>query len=490
MRTTTPEELSKRCIELEQKLEAYKGTRQQLQQSQRQLTRLFNNLPGMAYRCSVDEDLHTVLEFVSKGSIELCGVPPEDFTERRTNVLDSLTHPDDLPNVRKLQDAAILGHHPYKLLYRIFLEDSSVKWIWDQGECVYDDNDEPLYLEGIMIDISSQKMREFELLQENQRLQQGALEDRYKFKHIIGKSNGMREVFKLIVKAGRSNANVIILGETGTGKDLVAQTIHEERGNGGPYVPVNCGAIPANLMESEFFGHKKGSFTGATTDRQGYLAAADGGTLFLDEVGEIDLSLQVKLLRALESKLYTPVGGSQPMYSDFRLIAATNRDLGEMVKNGTMRSDFFFRLHVLPIRVPPLRDRLEDLPLLASEFMARYTGADAVPPKLPGKIRAIFDTHSWPGNVRELQNVLERYLTFGDMILSDFDLDPHDLSKDLVDSIAGTEDCNSLAEAIHHVERKILLKALERNHWKKGETAKYLGLNMRTMQRKLKKHNL
>jgi PAS domain S-box-containing protein len=484
------EELLQRCYDLEQQLEAYKGTRKQLQQSQRQLTRLFNNLPGMAYRCSVDSELNTILEFVSKGCVELCGVSPEYFTDQKTNVLDTLTHPDDLSNIRKLQDAAILGNHPYKLLYRIFLEDGRLKWIWDQGECVYDDDGTPLYLEGIMIDISAQKLREFELLQENQRLQEGALEDRYKFKNIIGKSRGMREVFKLIVKAAKSNANVIILGETGTGKDLVAQTIHEERGTGGPYVPVNCGAIPANLMESEFFGHKKGSFTGAGSDRQGYLAAADGGTLFLDEVGEIDLSIQVKLLRALESKLYTPVGRSHPMYSNFRLIAATNRDLGEMVKNGTMRSDFFFRLHVLPIRVPPLRERLEDLPLLASEFMARYLGEDTTPPKLPGNLRAVFDTHNWPGNVRELQNVLERYLTFGDMVMNDFGLDASDMNKDLDESLIEAENHSSLEKAMSYLERRIILKTLEKNHWRKGKTAGELGLNMRTMQRKLKKHGL
>jgi transcriptional regulator with PAS, ATPase and Fis domain len=243
-------------------------------------------------------------------------------------------------------------------------------------------------------------------------------------------------------------------------------------------------------MESEFFGHKRGAFSGATSDRKGYLAAADGGTLFLDEIGEIDLSLQVKLLRALESKLFTPVGASEPQSSNFRLIAATNRDLGQMVKEGRMRSDFYFRLHVLPIRVPPLRDRLEDLPLLCAEFMSRYLGEGAPVPNIPGKIRAAFDAHNWPGNVRELQNVLERYMTFGEMVFSDFGIETADSSHDMDAALAATEACATLTEAMDVVERHIMLKALERNQWRKGQTASDLGLNMRTMQRKLKKHGI
>ncbi|WP_147820619.1 sigma-54 interaction domain-containing protein [Salidesulfovibrio onnuriiensis] len=483
------EALHQYCAELKRQLDSYKGIKTELLESQRQLTRLFNNLPGMAYRCSLDAQHRPTLEFVSRGSIDLFGVAPEFFMEQKTNVMEMLAHPDDLASMLEEQEAAIEGHRPYKMLYRIRMEDGSLKWIWDQGECVYDDAGRPTHLEGITIDISAQKMREFELLQENQNLK-GSLQDRYKFGSIIGKSEGMQEVFKLILKASKSDANVIILGETGTGKDLVAQTIHELSGAVGPYVPVNCGAIPANLMESEFFGHKKGAFSGATSDRKGYLAAADGGTLFLDEVGEIDLSLQVKLLRALESKLFTPVGGSEPQSSKFRLIAATNRDLPRMVKEGRMRSDFFFRLHVLPIRVPPLRSRLEDLPLLVAEFMSRYLGKDASVPNLPPKIRAAFDAHDWPGNVRELQNVLERYLTFGEVVFSDFGIQAPDGSFGVDEALGEAESCASLVEAMEVVERHMIMKALERNHWKKGLTARDLGLNMRTMQRKLKKYGI
>ncbi|WP_320174031.1 sigma 54-interacting transcriptional regulator [Maridesulfovibrio sp.] len=489
MNKPTYDDLFEKCGNFEEQIKAFKETEKELKESKLQLTRLFNNLPGMVYRCSLDENNHPTLDFVSKGCSDLFGVVPEFFTDQHTNVMETLAHPDDLSSMRTEQNAAILNRRPYKLLYRVCLDSDRRKWIWDQGECVYDEGGKPTYLEGIMIDISAQKLREYELLQENQNLR-GTLEDRFRFGSIIGKSNGMREVFKLIMKAAKRDSNVIIFGETGTGKDLVAQTIHEQSGSEGAYVPVNCGAIPSNLMESEFFGHTKGAFSGATSDRQGYLAAADGGTLFLDEVGEIDLALQVKLLRALESRLYTPVGATEPRSSNFRLIAATNRDLSELVRQGLMRSDFFFRLHVLPIHVPPLRERIEDLPLLINEFMARYLGRTDSLPRIPGKIRAAMDHHHWPGNVRELQNVLERYLTFGEMVFSDLGIHTPEAGPDVGEAVKLFESGSTFTEAVESFERHVLLKALERNHWKKGTTAEELGLNMRTMQRKLKKYGL
>ncbi len=489
MSKPTYDDLFDKCRRYEEQITSFKVTEKELQESKLQLTRLFNNLPGMVYRCKLDENCEPTLNFVSKGCSDLFGVAPEFFTDQETNVMETLAHPDDLNSMRIEQNAAIQNRRPYKLLYRVCLDSDRQKWIWDQGECLYDEDGTPTSLEGIMVDVSAQKLREYELLQENQRLR-GTFEDRFKFGSIIGKSNGMREVFKLIMKAAKRDSNVIIFGETGTGKDLVAQTIHEQSGSKGAYVPVNCGAIPSNLMESEFFGHVKGAFSGATSDRQGYLAASDGGTLFLDEVGEIDLALQVKLLRALESRLYTPVGGTEPRSSNFRLIAATNRDLSELVRQGLMRSDFFFRLHVLPIHVPPLRERIEDLPLLMNEFVSRYLGRTDSLPRIPGKIRAAMDSHDWPGNVRELQNVLERYLTFGEMVFSDLGIHPHEGGIDVGEAMGIAESGATFTDSVEAFERHVLLKALERNHWKKGITANELGLNMRTMQRKLKKYGL
>lgn len=483
------EELEACCEELRLRLEQFKDVKSLLQKSERQMHRLFNNMPGMVYRCDLDENLRPTLSFVSRGSQELFGFSPEECISQRTNVMETLAHPDDLPGMLEEQDSAILERRPYTMSYRVCLDEDQRKWVWDQGECVYDEHDRPTHLEGIMIDISTQKMREYELVQENRRLQ-GNIGERYKFGSIIGKSKGMQEVFKLIMKASKRNANVIIYGETGTGKDLVASTIHDQSGTKGPYVAVNCGAIPENLMESEFFGHKKGAFSGATADRKGYLAAADGGTLFLDEVGEIDLSLQVKLLRAPESRQYTPVGGHESLPSDFRLIAATNRDLRELVNAGKMRSDFFYRLHVLPIHVPPLRERIDDLPLLIQAFMERILGKDRPIRHIPANLRIAMEKYNWPGNIRELQNVIERYLTFGEMVFSDLGIQPNANAQALSDLESETDAGATLEDNMDAIERRLILKCLEKNSWKKGITAAELGLNLRTFQRKMKKHGL
>ena len=482
-------ELQRRCDELSRQLESYRHAETELEQNRLQITRLFNNLPGMVYHCRLDAELNPTLVFTSNGSRELLGLSPEYLVSQQTNVVELMANPDDLRELRETIRQAVLKRSPYKLLYRITLGDGQIKWIWDQGEGVFDANGTPVALEGIMMDISAQKLREYELLQENQRLQ-NSLGERYRLGNIVGKSHGMREVFKLILRAAKSDANVIILGETGTGKDLVARAIHEQSGSTGPYVAVNCGAIPANLMESEFFGHKKGAFSGATSDTRGYLAAANGGTLFLDEVGEIDLSLQVKLMRALESKLFTQVGSNEPRSSHFRLIAATNRDLGDMVRRGLMRADFFYRLHVLPIHIPPLRKRMEDLPLIVNEFMGRFLGKSTGALPLPASIMTVLENHDWPGNVRELQNVLERYLIFGEVVLSDLGVQQEPARDGLGGVVEQAGQCASLGETMRAVERQLLLKALERNRWKKGRTAKALGLNMRTMQRKLKQYEL
>ena len=188
---------------------------------------------------------------------------------------------------------------------------------------------------------------------------------------MVGQSEPMRQLYSQILRAAETDSNVIIYGETGCGKDLVARSIHEYSGRKGNYVPVNCGAIPEQLLESEFFGHVKGAFSGAHANKDGYIGAAHGGTLFLDEIGELPLHLQVKLLRAIENKMYTPVGDNKPRKSSFRLIAATNQDLARMVREKKMRSDFYYRVHVLSITLPPLRERQGDIPLLVDAWMER-----------------------------------------------------------------------------------------------------------------------
>ena len=264
-------------------------------------------------------------------------------------------------------------------------------------------------------DITSRKQAEVALLESQEHLQKenirlrSSIRERYRFCDIIGKSQVMQEVYEFILQAAATQANVIIYGESGTGKELVAKAIHEtsDRSRKG-FVTVHCGAIPETLMESEFFGYKKGAFTGANMDKRGYLDEADGGTLFLDEVGEIGLNMQVKLLRAISGDGYTPVGSNTIKNTDVRIIAATNRNLRDLVKRGVMREDFFYRIHILPIYLPPLRERKDDLPLLIDYFLQLH---DKNHPPLPGNIVEALLNYDWPGNIRELQNVLHRYMT-------------------------------------------------------------------------------
>ena len=344
-------------------------------------------------------------------------------------------------------------------------------------------------------DITERRLREIAIQEETERLRnenirlRSSIKERYRFGDIIGKSRPMQEIYELILKAANSDANVVIYGESGTGKEMVARAIHDmsnRRDN--VFVAVNCGAIPETLLESEFFGYKKGAFTGANMDKHGYLDLAGGGTLFLDEVSELDLSLQVKLLRVIDGGGYTPVGSNKTKYSDFRIIAATHNNLMEQVNKNLMREDFFYRLHVIPITVPPLRERKEDIPLLVEHFLKLYCDSKESQ-SLSVKIFEALHNHNWPGNVRELENVLKRYLTIQRL---DF-INPrspkaanevNDSGKELLQENAG------LRDAVELFEKDYISKVLNQNKWHRGKTAKTLSIPERTLYRKLKQFSL
>lgn len=445
--------------------------------------RLLEHIPGMAYRCRVekalggDQGFEYVLEFVSRGSFDLLGIPAGDMIEQNQNVIEKMTHPDDLSRLRQsVYDKVVVGQ-PYQVMYRLILPDGRIKWVWDQGEGVIGPDGGLWYLEGLMVDVSEQKFMELSLREENRQFKTSS-DSLFGLGGMVGKSEAMRKVYELVLKAAETDNNIIIYGETGSGKDVAARAIHTLSGRKGPYVPVNCGAIPESLMESEFFGHTKGAFSGATGNKEGYIGAANHGTLFLDEIGELPLQLQVKLLRALENKMYTPVGGTTPRESTFRLIAATNQDLAKMVREKTMRSDFYYRVHVLSITLPPLRERLVDLPLLTAAWMEkRGTSID-----IPLTVRLAMEHYEWPGNIRELYNFLDRYAAFGEAAL---------------DSLGGAgragivlpefHDGLTLEDASLQLEESMIRQALEKCHWRRGETAACLGLNLRTLQRKMKR---
>lgn len=356
---------------------------------------------------------------------------------------------------------------------------------------IRDRNGSITHLDGFIEDVTEATLwkREIQertehLSRENLRLR-NMFKDRYRFGKIVGKSAAMQEVFESILQAAGSDVSVIIYGESGTGKELVAGAIHDlSRRRSRRFVPVNCGAIPQHLLESEFFGHKKGAYTGAVADTKGFLERADGGTLFLDEVGELSLDMQVKLLRALEGGNYFPLGESRPAKSDFRLISATNRNLKDMVKQGRMREDFFFRIDIVPIDLPPLRRRREDIPLLIDHFLRQITGTDN-PPVLPGKVLEALYKYGYPGNIRELQNLLQRYLA-----TKRLDLLGSVEHEKMAPTSGPLEEGNSLQDKVSLFEKSVIERCLALHQWNRIHTAAALKIDRKTLYTKMKSYGL
>ncbi|MDO4709345.1 MAG: sigma-54 dependent transcriptional regulator [Pseudomonadota bacterium] len=335
-----------------------------------------------------------------------------------------------------------------------------------------------------------------------------------------GQSPAMEQLRQTIAKVARSQAPVYIWGESGTGKELTARSIHEESPRAsGPFIPVNCGAIPAELMESEFFGHKKGSFTGAHADKDGLFQAAHGGTLFLDEVAELPLPMQVKLLRAIQEKTVRPVGAAAEIKVDVRILSATHKDLARLVEEGKFRHDLYYRINVIELRVPPLRERRSDLPLLAEGILKHLGEAHGVtPPVLDASAIAALNQYPFPGNIRELENLLERAMTMsdGDRIMAadlhlpsnaptgpleapapGFSAPPSSPSyqaptapataASLLAEALDSESGLALPEVVEQMERATIEQALAANRYNKTKTAAQLGITFRALRYKLKK---
>ena len=302
-------------------------------------------------------------------------------------------------------------------------------------------------------------------------------------KSIIGSSEEMVRVFKMVDKVADSDATIMIQGESGTGKELVSREIHyRSRRANGPFVSINCGAIPRDLLESNLFGHVKGSFTGAVKDSAGLLQVAEGGTFFLDEVGETPLATQVKLLRALQEREIIPVGGTQSVKIDCRLVAATNADLEREVAEGRFRADLFYRLNVIPIRLPSLRQRRDDIPLLVDHFLKRH--AQNSPLKTMSKeAMELLLKYDWPGNVRELENVMERALILDEGGV----IGPEDLPDKIRfgEHHRGSLIIDSPTLTLEELEKEYILKVLNYTRWQKKKTSDILGINASTLYRKL-----
>jgi len=329
----------------------------------------------------------------------------------------------------------------------------------------------------------------------------GEIQAKYRFENIIGNSKKMQEIYRLIAKVAPTNSTVLITGESGTGKELIARAIHYNSSRKDrPFVPVDCAVLSENLLESELFGHIKGSFTGAIVTKPGLFEVADGGSLFLDEIGNISLVMQSKLLRFIQEREFTPVGGTKLKKVDVRLIAATNRDLEEKIKEGAFREDLFYRLNIVPISLPSLRERKEDIPLLAVHFLKKYCQEMGKNPKaLSQATMEMLMRYPWPGNVRELENIIERavIMTEEETILpKHLPLPLQERPEGITFTVPKTnEELRELKrhlrdKAIEEVERLFVLDALTRNDWNVTRSAKDVGMLRPNFQALMRKHNI
>jgi two-component system response regulator PilR (NtrC family) len=335
-------------------------------------------------------------------------------------------------------------------------------------------------------------LERLDLRRENLQLKK-ELDERYSFANIIGKSKPMQEVYDLIEKVAASKVNVLVTGESGTGKELVAKAIHYNSDrHDKPFVAINCGAIPENLLESELFGHEKGAFTGAVQQKAGLFEVADGGTLFLDEIAELPPLMQVKLLRVLQEHEFRRVGGTRNLKVDVRLVAATNKDLGEAVAAEVFREDLYYRLNVIQIALPPLRERREDIPLLVEHFLEKLTGQTGT--QAPDSVMRKLLDYNWPGNIRELENAIERCVVLSrDKKLCENGLPKHmcSSSENNTDSpMTLPEDGLDLDAHLGGIEKAILLQALERCGGVRKRAAELLGITFRSIRYRLAKYGL
>lgn len=359
-------------------------------------------------------------------------------------------------------------------------------------EGAYDYLVKPINIDEILISVNRALERK-RLQQENVYLQ-SQVENQYCFDNIIGKSDGMQEVYRILKNVLSSPAPVLVEGESGTGKELVARAIHF---NGWKkdqkFVAVDCGALPENLIESELFGHKKGAFTGASHDKTGLFEAANGGSIFLDEICNINASTQAKLLRVLQEGEIKRVGEVQHRKVDVRVISATNKDLKAEVKKGHFRDDLFYRLNVIHIKLPPLRDRKEDIPLLADHFLQSYSHKVG---KRVGRIEEevmnLLVNYPWPGNVRQLENEIKKMVTFtsdgSNITVEHVSREIHD--ADHMQRYSDSQDGSPLKRKVAGLERDLILEALKKNKWNKSRTADALGLSRKGLDKKIQRYGL
>src|SRR5712671_6764026 len=347
--------------------------------------------------------------------------------------------------------------------------------------------EKPVTQEGLM-DLIRRAVAQGQERTEHQQLKE-QIRGQYSFANIVGQSKKMKELFELVESVAASDANILIQGENGTGKELIANAIHYNSNRvKGPFIKINCAAIPKDLIESELFGYKKGAFTGANTDKEGLLEMSEGGSLLLDEIGEMPSYLQTKLLRVLQEREYRPIGSDRIVHVDFRLICATNIDLDSALRDGRLREDLYFRINTITLRVAPLRERTEDIPLLCDYFLDKFRQRYQKNVKtLAPSVYHLLIRNRWPGNVRELENAIERAV----LVTKGSEIAVTDLPESIrEESTAATDFVIPPHRTLAEIEKMAILQTLQRTNWNKQEAAQILGLYRPTLYSKMKKHDI
>jgi formate hydrogenlyase transcriptional activator len=461
---------------------AAKQAEEKSRQDEHELRRITDAIPQVIV--VLNPDGRTV--YVNRVALEYTGLSIEEA--RAENFLDRVVHPEDIERFRVVRQDGLLKGVPFETEQRALGKDGKYRWFLIRYNPFCDEQGRLVRWYATGTDIEDRKVAELRLQNENVALRE-EIDGFSMFEEIVGSCEPMRQVLKQVAKVAPSHSTVLILGETGTGKELIARALHRRSNRAArAFVRVNCAAIPQSLIASELFGHEKGAFTGALQSRVGRFESADGGTLFLDEIGDLPMETQIALLRVLQEREFERVGSNHPISVDVRLIAATNRDLPAAVAAGTFRQDLFYRLNVVPIVVPPLRDRAADIPLLVEYFVGRYAKAAGKKIRQIGKqTLEQLSAYDWPGNIRELQNVVERAVILSER--DTFFVDESWLKRERAESRQPREGLSTLSDREVEMIEAALAECYGRTSGPSGAAAK-LGIPRSTLESKIRRFGI
>jgi PAS domain S-box-containing protein len=461
---------------------AAKQAEEKSRQDEHELRRITDAIPQVIV--VLNPDGRTV--YVNRVALEYTGLSIEEA--RAENFLDRVVHPEDIERFRVVRQDGLSKGVPFETEQRALGKDGKYRWFLIRYNPFCDEQGRLVRWYATGTDIEDRKVAELRLQNENVALRE-EIDGFSMFEEIVGSCEPMRQVLKQVAKVAPSHSTVLILGETGTGKELIARALHRRSNRAArAFVRVNCAAIPQSLIASELFGHEKGAFTGALQRRVGRFESADGGTLFLDEIGDLPMETQIALLRVLQEREFERVGSNHPISVDVRLIAATNRDLPAAVAAGTFRQDLFYRLNVVPIVVPPLRDRAADIPLLVEYFVGRYAKAAGKKIRQIGKqTLEQLSAYDWPGNIRELQNVVERAVILSER--DTFFVDESWLKRERAESRQPREGLSTLSDREVEMIEAALAECYGRTSGPSGAAAK-LGIPRSTLESKIRRFGI